>query len=411
MFLVFTTACQNEETTPQAEPETPIEPTIDNNRKDIAITKSEEQMAAQNTDFAFNLFRTMEQAYPEKGENALSPISASFALSMLANGTQGETLDELLKGLGWEEFTSAQMNAFNKKLLSELPTLDRTSSVALANSIWFNNGFKALEGFTKNLTENYNAEVRQTDFNTAVPVINRWCSDHTNGCIKEFLESLDPTSQAVLLNATYFKGNWKIPFLKENTRKETFYNEDGTSCEADFMWSANYFHYGKNEQFAAIELPYGNEAFSLQVILPNKGQEWKQCIEALTGETWNTFQKGMKRESVSVQLPKFTIEQKDNLKEALNLLGIKRVFTREADFGKMTGQQLYLGVIKQATFFRIDEKGTEAAAITGTATDVENNGGEAIKPIDFHAQRPFLFILTEKSTGTILFIGKVTNMN
>lgn len=408
-ILVFAMSCQNEEAT---QPEVTIDPVIENERVSITMTKAEEQIVAQNTDFAFNYFRAMEQAYPEKKQMALSPLSASIALSMLSNGAEGETLNELLNGLGFKDLNMEATNLFHKKLMGELSGLDRTSAVAFANSIWMNIGFNPLKTFTKSLTDNYNAEVRQLDFATAIPVINQWCEEKTNGCIKNFLSDLNPEAKAVLLNALYFKGNWKVPFLKENIRKGTFSNEDGSRQEADFMHLGSSFRYGKNEYASVLELPYGNEAFNLQIVLPNEGTEWKSCIAKLDGDSWRILQKGMSEKLIDLKLPKFKIEQKERLNEALNSLGIMKAFTlAEADFSNMTEEKLFIESVQQATYFNVDENGTEAAAVTGIMTETDPGSGEVqVKPIPFYVQRPFLFLLTEKSTGSILFMGKVTDM-
>lgn len=418
-FLAFATACQNEDVPFQEKTENPEiptpavqpTPTVGNERKSIALTKAEEELTAQNTDFAFDFFRAMEAQPFSKGQAVWSPISVSIALSMTANGAAGETLKEMTDGLGFKGFDLEQINAFNQKLLAELTTLDCTTTLAFANSLWLNLGFKPLDAFAKTLAESYDAESRQLDFSTAVPIINQWCEEKTNGCIKNLLEQLDAASKCVLLNACYFKGGWKIPFMEELTQKKTFNNGDGTTCETDFMHGDGYFRYRKNDLFACVELPYGNEAFSLQVVLPNEGTDLSACINSLNAKSWNTFLKEMTPEIVRIELPKFKIEKKELLNESLQALGIRKAFGGKSDFSRLSAEKIFINKVLQATYFCIDENGTEAAAVTGIFSDIENVGEEAqTKAIDFQANRPFLFLLTEKSTGIVLFIGKVAEI-
>ena len=302
-----------------------------------------------------------------------------------------------------------EVNAYYKKLAEELPKQDKQSRLALANSLWLDAQFDALATYKGVLTDSYDAEVRQVDMATAMDDINNWCSQKTNGLIPEILKKNEAGLSMLLLNALYFKGEWDEPFDVEDTQEDVFANADGTESRAAFMNKEDWLRYVQNDLFGMVSLPYGNGAFSLQVLLPHEGMALADCMEALNGNAWTDLLNEMSFTEVNLKLPKLKTDRiLDDLRPALEAMGVKKAFAEGADFSKLSGQSLFISLVRQAVSFNMDEKGTEAAAVTAV-------GGVSAAPppspvIDFHVQRPFLLVLTEKSTGCVLFIGKVVKM-
>ena len=405
--LSLLAACQNDDL-----------PGGGNEYEPIAMTKTETELASQGADFAFRFFRAVDKSLlenaglPQEERDEplfVSPLSASFALSMLANGAEGETLQELTDALGFSGYSMEEVNAYYKKLVEELPKQDKESRLALANSLWLDTQFDALAAYKSVLTDNYDAEVRQVDMATAVDDINAWCSQKTNGLIPKILKENEDGLSMLLLNALYFKGEWDDPFDVEDTREDVFANADGTESRTVFMNKEDWLRYAQNDLFGMVSLPYGNGAFSLQVLLPNEGVALSDCVEALNGDVWTDLLNEMSFMEVDLRIPKLKTDRLlGDLRPALEAMGVKKAFAEGADFSKLSGQSLFISLVRQAVSFNMDEKGTEAAAVTGV-------GGEMAAPppsqvIDFHVQRPFLLMLTEKSTGCVLFIGKVVKM-
>ncbi len=380
----------------------------DNELKPITLTRAEEEITTQQTNFAFRLLRAVDENVTENKEQVVvSPLSASFALSMLANGADGETRQEIINGIGFDGLSLQDVNAYSERLMDELPDLDKRTNLNIANSMWLNKGFEALPTFIQALEESYDAEVREYDFSKGTSLINEWCSDKTKGCIPKLLDKLNPEMKCLLINALYFKSEWKTPFNPKKTDKGDFHNEDGTVASADFMNKDCSMRVSVEDKFAWADIPYGNEAFSFQIILPNEGVTLDDCLDELNGDTWSTLQKQtLKTTFVNVKLPKFKMESNEDITAAIKALGIKKCFTDEAEFNNISINPLLLSFVRQANYFAIDEKGVEASSVTASGMV------ETATPTGytFHVNRPFLFILKENSTNSILFMGKVTKM-
>ena len=229
-----------------------------NEYEPIVMTKTETELASQGADFAFRFFRAVDKSLQENGGLPqeerdeplfVSPLSASFALSMLANGADGETLQELTDALGFSGYSMEEVNAYYKKLAEELPKQDKQSRLALANSLWLDAQFDALATYKGVLTDSYDAEVRQVDMATAMDDINNWCSQKTNGLIPEILKKNEAGLSMLLLNALYFKGEWDEPFDVEDTQEDVFANADGTESRAAFMNKEDWLRYVQNDLF------------------------------------------------------------------------------------------------------------------------------------------------------------------
>ena len=400
--LSMVAACQNDEG---------VNNKVPKEYKPIELTEAQTRMASESTDFAFRFFQTASEVLGKEEQNKnkliLSPVSASYALSMAANGAEGATLTELIEVLGFSGFSIDEINAYNQKLVQELVQQDNTTLLSMANSLWLLDDFQVLSTYRNALKKNYDAEVRREERAKAKDAINAWCADKTNGCIPDFLKD-DPEGKALLLNALYFKGLWAEPFDKGLTQNEPFTNEDGTQTEVAMLNRQSGYLLAQNDLYATVRLPYGNGAFALQVILPQEGVSLAQCIEALNGASWQALQESMMWKEVDVKLPKFTIEDYQNsLIRVLMAMGVQEAFRNSADFSKMANKDLMISSVDQSVYFRLDEEGTEAAAVTGIGMS-QALPQSPYGVYEFHVDRPFLFLLTEKSTDSVLFMGQVT---
>ena len=425
-----------------ADPEKPAEseePQVPN-PEDLLLTRSELDMVQQSNDFAFNLFREVTAEYgfvsprgcipPEDydlrvaiGNNILSPISIIYALGMLNNGATGETQQQINKVLGFADTGAEGINAFCRKMLSRAVCLDPDTKLNIANNIYFNSskGLTLNPVFLQLAKENYEAEPDIRDFNDGLTmdVINQWCSDHTEKMIEKVLNegSFNPSAVSYLLNAIYFKGNWETKFEEENTVEEPFGEPVNNGQYGDLrpkvpmMHQTGSYLYWENDLCQAVMLPYGNESFVINILLPREGKRIYDVLETLTSSSW-TEQYVWRGASaiVDLKLPRFEADTDLNLKGIMSRLGMPKAFTVAAEFPNFCDTETYIDLMKQVAKIKVNESGTEAAAVTiiGMA---ESAGPEpAPRHVTFHATRPFLYVIRDQTSGAILFIGQYTGI-
>lgn len=403
-LLSILAACQNDENPSKPEPKP---------RKDISLTRVEQSLLDANTDFAFRFFSQVCNTEDEKPNVFVSPLSASLCLSMITNGASGNTLTEMQDVLGFpaSSFSLDDLNNYNQKLTTALLDLDNTTQLGIANSIWIKQGFKVYDSFVNVNKQMYDAQVQELDFTspTAKDVINRWCAEQTNDCIKEVIKVIPANARMYLLNALYFKGIWASQFEKSATRQENFTNSDGTQQKVNMMNQTEMFNYTKNSTFSIAELPYGNEAFSMVILLPSGGKTLDESLSELTSENWKEWNSNMAGKQLQVKLPRFKVEYDKTLIDDMIAMGMKDAFDgNKADFSKMSAAELYVGILQQFTYINVDEEGTEAAAVT-VGGMLDSAVGLPVT-IPFYVDSPFAFMIKEKSTGAILFMGKVTKL-
>lgn len=298
-LLSILAACQNDEN-PSPEPKP---------RQDIKLTRTEQDLMDKGTDFAFRFFDQVCSTEKEKPNVFVSPLSASLCLSMITNGASGNTLTEMQDVLGFPaaSFSLDDLNNYNQKLTSALLDLDNTTQLGIANSIWVKQGFKVYDSFVDVNKKMYDARVQELDFTspTAKDVINRWCAEQTNNCIKEVIQRIPEDVRMYLINALYFKGIWKSQFQKSDTRQENFTNSDDTQRKVDMMNQTKRFNYAQNSAFSIAELPYGNEAFSMVLLLPAEDKTLDESLSELTYENWKEWNQVLSSRQLQVKLPPF----------------------------------------------------------------------------------------------------------
>lgn len=366
--------------------------------KEIELTDGEKQLIVSNNDFAFNLFRKAR----DKKSSVLSPLSITYALGMLNNGAAGQTQQEINQTLGFGEAGADAINAFCQKMLREANTLDEKTKSFIANTIFVNEGldYQLQDGFVKKANDYYDAQPQNRNFNDGetMNVINQWASDHTESMIPSVLdeETFNPFAVSYLLNALYFKGVWSSPFDKAETKDESF----GGGEAVPMMHKVEGYEYAENDLYQAVNLPYGNGAYRMSVFLPREGKSVDDVLEGLNGSNWQV--KGH-LSGVDLKLPRFETENNINLVQIMSDLGMPTSFKPYAEFPYFCNVPVYIGNMFQVAKIKLDEEGTEAAAVTVIE---EKASSITPPPLDFHATRPFLYVISEQSTDAIFFIGQ-----
>ena len=394
-------ACEPAE--PQHEP-MPIKP--------LELTKVQDDMVSVGNSFAFRLMEAVSNDKEFEGKDFMaSPLSISFVLGALNNGASGQTSEEILSAIGFEGSTANDINEYSRTILQGCPGVDNLVDVRIANAVMLKEGFETKRGFSNALSDYYDAYVRSMKFDSnAVEAINSWCDEHTEGMIPEIIEEIPEEACMFALNAIYFKGEWASRFEKKDTRKETFTNIDGSSSKVQMMNKEDWFGHTSNDIWATVRLPYGNGSYSMYVLHPHEGKSIDDVIEALDGDTWETTRNRMYGRKVNLKLPAFETETRLNLIETMKTLGMKKAFDPEqAEFDEMlanTSGNLFLGILLQKTKITVNEEGTEAAGVTMGGMLITGFGPpEEPEIINFHADRPFIYLIQENSSNAIFFIG------
>lgn len=377
----------------------------DDGPKSITLTTEQKQLVTSNNDFAFNLFRTARN----EESQILSPLSITYALGMLNNGAAGETQEQINTVLGFGSAGADAINKFCLMMLTEAPGLDEQTKVMIANTIYFNKakGYELKEDFVNKAKAFYDAEPESRNFGDGktLDVINKWANDHTEGMIPEILKEDEFDTQAVsyLLNALYFKGTWTLKFDANETKNELF----NGNYEVPMMHlKEKELTYTENDECQALTLPYGNGAYQMTILLPREGKSMNDVLNGLTAEKWQQNYQWMDEAIVDVRLPRFETKTDINLEDIMSALGMPNAFIYgTAEFpGFCTCEDIYIDLMKQVAKIKVNEEGTEAAAVTiiGTKDYAVPNPPR----VQFYANRPFLYVISEQSTGSIFFMGQ-----
>ncbi|MGN1232506.1 MAG: serpin family protein [Candidatus Cryptobacteroides sp.] len=357
------------------------------------------------------------------GENLIcSSLSLQYALAMTANGASGETLQEIIDFLGYGEEGIDALNEYNRILLEQLPAVDLDVKLKVTDALLVNDEFPLLPFFKKTTEESYYAAVDNMDFSDPVLVaarINEWARRNTNGFIDKVLDPSDITEDAVafIMNALYFKAKWagseySPMFLEEGTRSENFQLGDGKTVKVRMMRNSRYHEYAEMDGYKVLVLPYSNGKFNMYVLLPDEN-DIEGLIEKLQTTSWSSILASLKQDAeVHVKLPKFNIENKYDLNDVLNQLGVRKAFIPDvAEFYRMFEHKddysYWIGKVIQKSRISVSEWGTEAGSVTIVDMEGATSPGPGKKEINFYADHPFVFIIGEETSGTILFEGVV----
>ncbi|MDD4430692.1 MAG: serpin family protein [Bacteroidales bacterium] len=374
-------------------------------REDIDLTRSQQVLVENGNSFAFRLLGQVNLE-EEKENFCISPYSISQALSMTLNGAAGNTASEMISALGFEDYTQSEINAYQQKMNQALQSLDPQTNIAIANSIWIRDDYSVRKEFVDTNTYYYEAEVQNLPFNAAaLKAINDWCDVKTKGRIDKILDNIASDDIMFLLNALYFKGSWVQKFDKAKTAESPFYLAGGNQTEVNMMYQKAEFPYYEDDVVQVVELPFGNEAFSMVLVLPRQGVDLDELIATLNAANWDNWLQQLNKTEIHLKLPRFKLEYEKELIPTMSALGMQSAFdSQRADFSLINAaQNLYIGLLKQKTFVKVDEEGAEAAAVTVVGMKLT----AAMPEIQMTLDRPFLFMIKEKSTSCVLFMGRI----
>lgn len=376
------------------------------------VEELDQRLVDANNGFGFNLYRELASAAADSNL-FISPSSIITALAMTYNGAESETREAMQKTLQLEGMSLDEINEAFADLLTILQNPDPEVELAVANSLWARKGVAFHEEFMNRNSEYFDAEVAEMDFDdaAAADVINGWVKEKTRDKIDGIVDPpINPETILFLINAIYFNGEWSIPFDPENTRDVPFSAVDGSTNDQPLMFRNDDFRYFENELFQAVNLPYGkNERVSMYVILPAEEVGLEQLHSTLNNTNWNSWVNSFRTMDGELGLPRFSFEYETSLNDALNALGMGIAFDENAaDFSGMrpTPPSLFISEVKHKTFIDVNEKGTEAAAVTSVEV------GTTAMPETFSmiVDRPFFFAIADDMTGTILFMGSILKL-
>jgi serpin B len=363
-----------------------------------------------NTRFALELYGRLRGG---EGNLFLSPFSVSTALAMTSAGARGRTLEQMQEVLHLPG--QKALHPANAALLRLLKGEGKKRGYRLsaANALWGQKGYPFLPAFLKLTSDSYGAGLREADFSrdpeAARREINAWAEKETEGKIKDLLRPgvIDAMTRLVLANAVYFKGDWASQFKKDRTREGAFHLSTGKTVKAPLMSQTARFGLLDAGDFQALEMPYAGKDLSMVVLLPRKADGLAALERSLTPASLAGWLKKLRQEQVEVTFPRFRVTSEFQLREALSGLGMPLAFSREADFSGMNGggERLSLSAVAHKAFVDVNEEGTEAAAATGTV--VKTLSLPVVRV--FRADRPFVFLIREGRSGSILFLGRLAN--
>jgi len=363
--------------------------------------------ANQTTRFAFDITRQVSEQEPAGKNLFVSPLSLHIALGMILNGADGQTAQEIQKTLRLDDQTLTDVNSTYQNLMKNLPDVDPKVTLRLANSVWYRNTFTVEPTYKNLLTDTFRATVSGEDFSSSATVgkINGWASEQTNGKIPKVIDQISPENVLFLMNALYFKGDWQTRFKTEDTQDALFTLASGSQKTVRMMRLDTKLRRSFAPTYTAFELPYGSDRFVMTVILPNKNTTADALLKTLTADDWTQLQKTLSLGKIDIGLPKFSFSYDIKLNSVLTSLGMPTAFTDRANFTKISRNGgLLLSSVKQNTFVAVDEAGTEAAAVTTGEIMVTST-----MPVAYLCDRPFVFVIHEKSSSTILFTGKIAD--
>ncbi|MBR5475494.1 MAG: serpin family protein [Bacteroidaceae bacterium] len=339
----------------------------------------------------------------------ISPASAGWALSMVANGADGNTLTEILSTLGIEDGTIEALNQQQQWALENIPSYNsKNSTLSVANSVWINECFKVKKEFVNRNKSFYDAEVNNVPFDAAtLEAINSWCSKKTNGKITSILEELNNNSKLILINALYLNSQWTNSFKNSLTKKEFFTKKDGDIVKCDMMHHKFNTRWFGNNHFQMASKPLGRGDIEMIFILPNEGVTTDSVAQMLT-EGYTGYREQMINKEVALGLPKFKVEYNTSLNTILKAMGMNDAFNINADFSNISKAPLFVSDIIQKSYIAVDEYGVEAAAVTSATIGLLSRPRQEI-PQQMIMDRPFLFIIAKRSDtiSNILFAGKI----
>lgn len=377
------------------------------------LTGNEVAYAGRTNEFAFNMFRIMADKY-QQASLVTSPLSVACALGMLNNGAVGQTQQELLHVLGLDNADAQEVNEYFYKLMVLAPQVDNSTVLRMANAIYVNGIYSVQSQFANALNLYYQAEANSLDFadSQTVNVINEWCAHQTNNMIPKMFSEIPSDAVSIMLNALYFKGLWQHPFDAKYTQDGDFITEDGKKMRRPMMcMTSEENEYYKTTDFQALRMGYGNGRYSMTILLPSEGLSVSDLARKLTPDTWGKIQDGLhKPDELFISVPRFTVETSDkqieDLSDILKQMGVVGIFERDGDLPNVIMRySVLVSKVSQKAKIEVNEEGAEGSAVSGLEVLATDNGDDSGGMAAFNANRPFVYVISERTTGLVFFIG------
>ena len=381
----------------------------------IQLTQEQQVFANDNNGFTLNFLKTVNEADKSGKSFIYSPLSITYVLGMVNDAAIGQTEQELEQVLGFHQGGIQAVNDYCKKLIDGLPKVDNKVTLNIANALFVNKNRATLKAqYQQDMKQYYDAQAENLDFNSpsTLSTINGWCNDHTNGMIPNILDEIDPATVTYLLNAIYFKADWASKFDQKNTKEETFTTENGKT-KLPLMHQKVLIKYLKNDIYAAVEMPYGNGYWDMTIMLPEEGKTTDDIINYLAKIGLSEYSYP---HEVDLKLPRFETASDTNTLDIgliglLQKMGINLVF--DSYFAEIPNMcengNVYISMMRQKAKIKVNEEGSEAAAVTIAGVKFTSSiEPEEYPKATFHANRPFVYVIREASSGVILFVGKFT---
>lgn len=363
-----------------------------------AAQQASSEPIGSRTGFALSLFRNTVSSQDKDANVLVSPFSAGTALSMLAEGAEGQTRDELVAAMGGQVFPG------------DLVVHDSTVDVRSANSAWLRSGFHVKDTYSSLLESTYGAMIAEKDFSSPQTVadINAWCSENTEGRITEIVDQISPDMVMFLVNALYFKAPWQNEFNPAATADRTFHGSSGDS-QVPMMTMTGQLGYAEAAGSQLAELPYKGGRYSMLVMLPEAGLSIGKVVAGLSEQNFVMASDKLEKRRVHLTLPKFKFDTDFVLNSILMEMGVKKVFGASAELGGISDAPVCVDQVRQKCFIEVNEEGSEAAAVTSIG--VRLTSVPVYEPaVEMTVDRPFLFAIVDRTSDNILFIGKVMNI-
>ena len=380
--------------------------------RSITLTSEQRQLVAKSNAFSYNLYKTACSTEQQKGKSVvMSPLSALYVLGMLNDGAAGDTEKQISSLLGLTAGNKEAVNGYCQALMTQAPLADPSVTLETANIVATANDLALAQPFKSDMQQYYLAETASLDFSqpSALQFLNNWCNQKTQGMIPSILDQLDAATRLVLMNAVFFKATWTEKFDEADTRQEAFTDENGQAVTTPVMHRKALALYAPGDTYSTLCLPYGSGSkWQMMVMLPNEGKTVYDIIDSLTAVPWETqWLKNRDAYEVDIKMPRFTTASDVVLNSIIAQMGAPLMFTEYADFTAMTatGEPLYVSLMKQKAAIEVTEEGTKASAVTVAVMDSAEVGPADVRQVDFHAIRPFVYLIQETSSGAVFFIG------
>ncbi len=372
--------------------------------KNIELPEKGDKIVESVNTFGLNVFSEIVETENPETNIIISPLSLNIALSMVYNGADGQTSEEMKNVLEYQNLTIDEINDCYYLLIDQLQSVDRKVELSIANSLWIDNKLPVYAEFLNTLQKKYYAEAENIDFSDPETVgeINKWVKKQTNRKIKKIINDTKGDKMA-LLNAIYFEGKWHFDFDKSNTSPQDFMLPDSSIIEVETMMQKKSLKKGYSEYYKAVELPYGQGNFVMDLFVPNEGYSIANILDTL--QNFNQIINDFTQQQVEVYLPKFELDYKITLNQVLKTIGMEKAFDQSANFNKISEKDLFISRVLQKSYIKVDEKGTEAASVTYVG--LTETALPDFSTVKFN--RPFIYIIREVSTNTIIFTGRVSD--